>query len=746
MCIKPPKADSSAATIKKADQIKNLLEKIEISISSRTDLTILEEDAEELTSIYSILPTGTDLDESLQHILSETSFLQYRGSVMDELCRKSLFFLLHAQSLSARTDQTESTFELLEGTFTSHLLLDRTASDCIHLLPTTHAGLAATMGGKSHNSSLFGILNQCKTPVGSRLLQIWLRQPLVSLTALQRRQNAVAALVEDSIGRDRLRNEGLAGLLDFDKLAAKLGTYKEGLAGPASEALLSMYKLYLVASQQLPRLYGALEDIGREEVPGILDASKEGIENVLQELEKAVGLVEAVLDLDAAPREYLVKASFNEELQELKEELDGIENELSDCHSAMNDLWRQVTGEHGQIRLELTGDNEWRFRLPNTNAVKTLQSDLKEEVQVHKILKNGAYFSTKELRQIARKKIDLVSSYDTHQKEIVDDACKIAATYCPVIERVSSLVADLDVLASLAHVAAYSPHGYCRPELTDGEEDGLGIVLKAARHPCVELQDNVDFIPNDVSLVFGESSFCLVTGPNMGGKSTFIRSVGSIVTMAQIGSFVPCTSARINIVHHILARVGAGDAQNRGISTFMAEMLEASSILSKATKRSLIIIDELGRGTSTSDGYGLASSISEYLIERIGCCTVFATHFHELTALQETHKSVRNCHLSAVSGDQGLTFLYEVHPGPCLESFGIQVAEMAHVPKCVIVEAKKKAKELEKFEFSNKRAAEDSHSLQMIHKFRRIPMTKISNEEKKVLLQNWLKEYNNGHQ
>uniref|UniRef100_A0A7S3VA85 DNA mismatch repair proteins mutS family domain-containing protein n=1 Tax=Chaetoceros debilis TaxID=122233 RepID=A0A7S3VA85_9STRA len=646
--------------------------------------------------------------------------------------------------------------------------MDRTAMECINLLPPRHAGISnVVVGGSSSTNSIFGVLNQCKTKMGIRMLELWLRQPSVNLETILYRQNAVKVMVEeDGLGRDRVRDEGLGGLrgVDLDALCGRLALFGgPGAEGGTSKSLECLYRLHLFADRQLPILMESLADLAKVDAGANADADADaekakdalssiyaGLDRVMVELSKSVQLVDAVLDFDAAPREFLVKASFSDELGEIREELDGIEQERDEIHARMNQIWEELSGKRGQVKLEDTDSSSpsndkgsscaWQFRLLDTNASKVLQQELKDDVTVHRLLKNGVYFSTKELRELGSKKHDLLLEYDKNQREIVQNAMGVAVTYIPVLERASELIAEIDVLASLANVAAFNPHGYCCPEITDSEEDGAGIVLVGARHPCVELQDNVDFIPNDFKLVHGESSFLLVTGPNMGGKSTYIRSLGAIITMAQIGSYVPATAAKINIVHHLLARVGAGDVQDRGISTFMAEMLEASSIIRTATKRSLIIIDELGRGTSTFDGYGLARAISEHIVQKIGCTTVFATHFHELTAMEESEKVVKNCHVTAkraTDGTNGLSFLYEVQEGPCLESFGIQVAEMANVPAVVVRDAKRKATELENFDYKRRKTAinacskSDASAELFVEKFKAIPLNSFATEEEK---------------
>jgi len=683
---------------------------------------------------------ASKVEASLSHLLvsEEGVRLAIRGDVRlsQPPIRQGLALWLQSQGLyntsgtsssSSSCAMLEASLKVLPGRLHSCLTMDTTAAQAIHLLPPSNDGEAVVVGGNKNTNSLWGLLSgPCLTAMGKKQLKVWLRQPLIDLQSIKDRQDAVTQLLgmaKDSI-RDGLRPFGGSGRGSSSSLGSNnlanlgltLAKYRAEDGGDndidedqpmvgrivdTKKPLEALYHLYVLASNHLPHLLDCMECIVPDEVSStsqspILNSLYQQVVQLVAELERSVGLAEAVLDLDQAPDEFLVKPEYAEDLEELHSELEAVQSSVKNEHEAIQDSWNHMSsGKATQVRLERVEDNTaWQFRLPDTNDSKNVQN-LGQKIKTHRILKNGVYFSSLELRQLSAKYQDLQSEYTRLSRKIVRDAMTIASTYSSVVDRAAEAIGTLDVFCALAQTAAMSPYGYCRPTMTDSDEVGAGIKLEGARHPCVELQENMEqqYIPNDIDLAFPDQAQLLVSGPNMGGKSVYIRSLGAIVCMAQIGSYVPCTSATINICHSILARVGAGDLQERGISTFMAEMLESSAILRAATKRSLIIIDELGRGTSTFDGYGLARAILEYLMDRVGCMVVFATHFHELTHLPR----VKNCHVTAQKGSQGLTFLYKVRPGPCLESFGIQVAEMAHVPRAVIEDAKKRARELENF-------------------------------------------------
>ncbi|KAG6876663.1 hypothetical protein C0993_001408 [Termitomyces sp. T159_Od127] len=411
-------------------------------------------------------------------------------------------------------------------------------------------------------------------------------------------------------------------------------------------------------------------------------------------LEKYGEMVEQTLDLEELDNHnYVIKPDYDPKLQDLAEKLtktrDGLDR------------------EHREVGKDLGLELDKKLHLENNQDSKALT---KKYIELG-TNKSGVFFTTKKLKELAEDFKEYSQSYTRTQVGLVREVVNIASTYTPVLEALDNIIAHLDVILSLAHVSAHSTDAYVKPKVIEkglspnvlnkptliNSSTGSGnLILLESRHPCLEVQDDVSFIPNDVEMI--------KAGPNMGGKSTYIRQVGVIALMAQIGCYVPCTEAQVPIFDSILCRVGAGDSQLKGVSTFMAEMLETATILRSATKDSLIIIDELGRGTSTYDGFGLAWAISEHIASEIRAFCLFATHFHELTALDQQISHVKNLHVVAhvtstgeKSQDRDITLLYKVEPGISDQSFGIHVAKLANFPENVIKLAKRKADELEDF-------------------------------------------------
>ena len=485
-------------------------------------------------------------------------------------------------------------FKLCRFDLKQFMRLDSAAIQALHL--TAVAGDAL----KNNNMNLYGLLNKCKTSQGSRLLSQWIRQPLLSVDLIEQRLDIVSVFSEESDVRLGIHEVRLKTFPDLYRICKKL----KGAVNTTSSGNGFL--------QDVIRLYQVIVGL-----PGLIDRLQSSIDTrkvlkkkfveplvlICSKLEKLKEMVETTIDLEAADmHEYLIKPDFHPELLNVRHKMDQALHEMQpEAESVARDL--NVDFEK-KLKFESSPQYGHHLRLSRAEAALIRGNKNYFELATQKA---GVLFTTLRLKGLSEEYIQLSADYKKVQFGVVKEIIGIVATYSPILEDLNDLIAELDVLVSFAVVAKNAPIEYARPVLAEGTE----IILKGSRHPCVEMQD-LSFIENDVELIEHQSSFHIITGPNMGGKSTFIRQVGVICLMAQIGSFVPCEYAKIRIVDAILARVGAGDNQLNGVSTFMNEMLETRSILESATEKSLVIIDELGRGTSTSDGFGLAYAIAEY--------------------------------------------------------------------------------------------------------------------------------------
>ena len=549
--------------------------------------------------------------------------------------------------------------------------------------------LTETLRGQEKKGSLLWVLDKTKTPMGGRMLRSWLERPLLSVTAIVKRNSAVAALVENTIAREELI-AAMTGLGDMERL---IGRIVYGTAG--GRDLVSLRS----AIERLPAL--------REQLAAFSGGRLAELAGELEDLTEIGAHIGAAI-CDEPPfsvREGgFIRDGYNEEVDRLRHIMNGGKGVLAEIEAKE----KEKTG----IRTLKIGYNKvFGYYIEVSNSFKDQVPDTYIRKQT---LVNGERYITQELKDLEHEILTASDRVVALEYELFTALRQEISAQSARIQKTAAAVAELDALVSFAAVAVRNH--YCRPTV---DESGV-IEIHDGRHPVVEqmLKDSL-FVPNDTFMGEKEDRVAIITGPNMAGKSTYMRQVALIVLMAQMGAFVPAASARIGVVDRIFTRIGASDDLSAGQSTFMVEMTEVADILRHATKHSLLILDEIGRGTSTFDGMSIARAVLEFCADKklLGAKTLFATHYHELTELENTLPGTVNYNIAVKTRGEDIIFLRKILPGGADRSYGIEVAKLAGLPDKVVQRAKKILKELEEengVQYVAARKEEDQVSLTAI--------------------------------
>lgn len=520
-------------------------------------------------------------------------------------------------------------------------------------------------GDKKH--SLLWVIDKTKTAPGKRMLRSWLERPLINVSKITKRQNAVGELFDSTMLRDEIRG-ALSGINDMERLMSRIAystaNAKELRSLSATIGALPVIKnsLSTVSTAMLKSIYENID---------LLDDVKTLIESAIVD-EPPFSVREGGL----------IKSGYNAEIDELKDIVQGGANLLAEIEAREKE-------KTGIPKLRVSYNKVFGYFIEVTNAYKDM---VPSEYIRKQTLTNCERFITQELKDLEGKMLGAKDRLIALEYDVFTAVRSQIAGEVERIQRTAKALATLDSLASLAQVAF--ENNYCCPQITT---DGV-IDIKDGRHPVVEtLLDDAVFVPNDTLLDKDKNRCAIITGPNMAGKSTYMRQTALITLLAQIGSFVPAKSAQISVCDAIFTRVGASDDLATGQSTFMVEMNEVSTILKNATENSLIILDEIGRGTSTFDGMSIARAVLEFVVKKktLGAKTLFATHYHELTAMEGVLDGVNNYSIAVKKRGDDITFLRRIVHGGADQSFGIEVAKLAGIPNSVIKRAKVILKELE---------------------------------------------------
>jgi DNA mismatch repair protein MutS len=518
--------------------------------------------------------------------------------------------------------------------------------------------LVESLRGGSIEGTLLSVLDRSGTPMGARLLRQWILAPLTDRAGIDARLDAVATLTADAVSREAMRN-AIDDVRDIERLAAKAAS-----------------------GRSTPRELRALGD-SLAALPAVADAlhriAKVGrLAEMLARWDDAAELASEICST-LVERPPIAVGEDSTIAMMIDAELDSLRGLRDGGKDAIAQIQADERTRTGIASLKVGFNKVFGYYIEVTNSNLRL---VPTDYQRRQTITSGERFVTPALKQYEEHVLSAAERIEQRERELFETLRATAGRQISRLQRIAHTIAELDVLSTLAEVAARE--GYVRPTTTDD----FDLDITAGRHPVVErMMPRDKFIPNDVRLT-NDARMIILTGPNMAGKSTVLRQIGLIVLMAQIGSFVPASAARIGVVDRIFTRVGASDNLVRGQSTFMVEMSETSAILHTATARSLVLLDEIGRGTATYDGVSIAWAVTEHVHEHIGCKTVFATHYHELTQLADELSAVRNYNVAVREVGDQILFIHRLQSGAADRSYGIEVGRLAGLPRSVIDRAR----------------------------------------------------------
>jgi DNA mismatch repair protein MutS len=521
-----------------------------------------------------------------------------------------------------------------------------------------------TIRTESTKGSLLECLDETITGMGARMFRNWICMPLCDLAAIEQRQNAIEEIKDtDAKLTDILRL--LANISDTERIAARISTFR---ASPRDLVALA------ATLRQIPLLREILQQFN-----GNLLVQLGGKCDSMDEL---ADLLEAAIELEPPSHVRdggVIRAGFSEEL-------DRLHSISRDGQSWLRNYQKQQAERTGIANLKIGYNKVFGYYIEiNHSAADKVPADFVRK----QTIKNAERYITDELKEYETQALSAEEKALELEQQLFDQIRRQSAQYVDRLQQLAETVAQCDCLAALAYLA--KRRNYTRPKMTDE----CYLIIHEGRHPVLAEALGAEFVPNDVELGDGAGDILVITGPNMSGKSTYIRQVALLVLMAQTGSFIPAKDAEIGLVDRIFTRVGASDELVRGQSTFMVEMTETANIINNATDKSLVILDEVGRGTSTYDGLSLAWAITEHIANKLKCRTLFATHYHELTELSELFENVKNCNVAVREWMDEVVFLHKILAGGTDKSYGIHVAKLAGVPKTILDRSKEILDELE---------------------------------------------------